>query len=599
MSAFSLSTTIARNGSWLAGIEAGCERLVSAEVTDDEERGSSKRLVGLLLAAPFVIAPAIAPALAAVVSGPLLLAATCAVFAFVWITAAIAASGVRRGVEPVLLCAGVVATATAVAGGGGFASPAALLAVALVFEPWWVEKSRSRLIVGSVAAAVALSVSVVAVPAMGSSWLTGSIWVWLAPAFYSLVTLPRIIANRPRAGETQVVAESLDQQFDAAVLKLSRNGEVIDATAAAGQLFALPGGLLTGRSLFERVHVADRVALMNALANFEAGETGPSLELNVRVRDIQTTDAEERFVLVTLEPLRLQAGGELTLLVREVTELAGLRSELAAAREAAESIEVAKSRFLAAVSHELRTPLNAIIGFSDMMLNDLAGSLADRQREYIGMISQSGHHLLSVVNAILDVSKIESGAYGIRPEPFVVIDAVDLCGSMMAQQAEENGLDLNVTVRPGVSELVADRRAVQQIIINLLTNAIKFTPEGGSVSLEVYRLGSTVSFVVTDTGIGIEKDDLSKLGQPFTQLSNDVSRQFEGAGLGLSLVKGLVALHGGGLEISSEIGEGTEVKVTLPVDGPEQQQEEPQLAAQLPRVQPTLRMEDEKVRKTA
>ncbi|GAB5506636.1 MAG: ATP-binding protein [Rhizobiaceae bacterium] len=597
MSAFSLSTTIARNGSWLAGIEAGCERLVSAAVTDDKERGSSKRLVGLLLAAPFVIAPAIAPALAAVMSGPLLLAATCAVFAFVWIAAAIAAGRARRVVEPVLLCAGVVATATAVAGGGGFASPAALLAAALVFEPWWVEKSRGRAIVGGVAAVGALAVSAVAAPILVSTWLTGSIWVWLAPALYSLVTLPRIMAYRTHAGETPVVADNLDQQFDAAVLKLSRNGEVIDATAAAGALFAMPGGLLAGRSLFERVHVADRVALMNALANFEAGESGPSLELHVRVRDKQATD--ERFVPVTLEPLRLQASGELTLLVREVTELAGLRSELAAAREAAESIEVAKSRFLAAVSHELRTPLNAIIGFSDMMLNDLAGSLADRQREYIGMISQSGHHLLSVVNAILDVSKIESGAYGIRPEPFLVTDAVDLCGSMMAQQAEENGLDLNVTVRPGVSELVADRRAVQQIIINLLTNAIKFTPEGGSVSLEVYRLGSTISFVVTDTGIGIEKDDLSKLGQPFTQLSNDVSRQFEGAGLGLSLVKGLVALHGGALEISSEIGEGTEVKVTLPVDGPEQQQEEPQLAAQLPRVQPTLRMEDEKVRKTA
>jgi cell cycle sensor histidine kinase DivJ len=262
---------------------------------------------------------------------------------------------------------------------------------------------------------------------------------------------------------------------------------------------------------------------------------------------------------------------------------------------------VAKNRVLAAVSHELRTPLNAIIGFSDMMLHDMVGDLTEQQQEYVGLISNSGHHLLSVVNAILDVSRIESGAYSIRPEPFAVTEAVELCRSMMAHQAETQGVELIVSVRPDVRELAADRRAVQQIMINLLSNAIKFTPSGGSVSLDVYRLGGKMSFVVSDTGIGIAEEDLGRLGQPFTQLSNDTTRQFEGAGLGLSLVKGLVRLHEGELAVESAPGEGTVVTVTLPVDGPKSLEEEarPMAPASATVHAMDLKVKDETVRKTA
>ena len=598
-----MSISVARYGSWPAGIDAGCERLVSSRIRDGEERGRLRRLVGILLAAPFVIAPALLPALASLVSGPVLMAATCAVFALCWIgAAAVAATGKRQAAEFVFLIAATTAIAAAIAGGGGIASPAVLLTAALAFEPWWVTRSKGRAVIGAVAAVAALALSGIALPLFPPSWLAMSAWVWLAPGFYIALTLPRIAAAEHRGQAAGGPASGLDDEFDAAVISVSRNGEIVDATLAAGKMFGRPSELLAGRSLFEHVHVGDRVALVNALAGFEASSGTTSVELRVRVRDGELSADVERFVHVAFEPLKHeQSDGVITLLVREMTDVVRLKDELFAAQEVADSIEIAKSRFLAAVSHELRTPLNAIIGFSDMMLNDLAGELADKQREYVGMISQSGNHLLSVVNAILDVSRIESGSYGIRPEPFVVADAVELCGSMMAQQAAARGLELNVTVRPGVRELVGDRRAVQQIIINLLTNAIKFTPEGGAVSLDVYRLGNAITFVVTDNGIGIASDDLCKLGRPFTQLSNDVSRQFEGAGLGLSLVKGLVTLHEGKLEISSTLGEGTEVKVALPIEGPKQDRQEPDAAvsAGTATALPTMRIEDEKIRKTA
>ena len=598
-----MSITETRNGSWPAGIDAGFERLITGQVRGDAERARLKRLVGVLLASPFVVAPAVLPAFASFVSGPILMAAACAVFALTWIGAAIvAATGNRTFAEPIALFCGVVAVSVAIAGSGGMATPAALLAAALVFEPWWISSSRMRAAGGTVAACAAFALSAAVSPHLIQSWLSMSVWGWLAPCLYIALTIPRltIADRRDRVEDGKMLG--LDAKFDAPVISLSCSGEIIDATNAAGKLFGLTGGLLVGRSLFERVHVADRIALVNALADIKAGRCDVATELKIRVRDDRLPDAGECFVPVALDLLHVsRADRQITLQVRDTAEVMRLRDELREARDAADSIEITKSRFLAAVSHELRTPLNAIIGFSDMMLNDLAGSLADRQREYVGMISQSGHHLLSVVNAILDVSRIEAGTYGIRPEPFVVNEAVELCGSMMTHQATAQDLELSVTVRPGVREMTADRRAVQQIIINLLTNAIKFTPAGGAVSLDVFRQDGAVHFVVADNGIGIASDDLSKLGQPFTQLSNDVSRQFEGAGLGLSLVKGLVALHDGKLEISSALGKGTEVRVELPLEGPQQNCQNADVAEPAGAVVevPRLRFEDEKIRKTA
>ena len=173
-----------------------------------------------------------------------------------------------------------------------------------------------------------------------------------------------------------------------------------------------------------------------------------------------------------------------------------------------------------------------------------------------------------MVTSILDVSKIDCGSYPIEPEPFRFADAVDTCRSMMQLQADAKSLTLVADIPPSTGQIVADRRAVQQMLINLISNAVKFTPTGGTVSIGANRLGSRLHFWVSDTGIGISEDDLGRLGKPFTQVRNDYSREHQGAGLGLSLVKGLVRLHEGAMMVESAPGEGTLVTISLPVAGP-------------------------------
>jgi cell cycle sensor histidine kinase DivJ len=227
-----------------------------------------------------------------------------------------------------------------------------------------------------------------------------------------------------------------------------------------------------------------------------------------------------------------------------------------------------KSRFLAAVSHELRTPLNAILGFSDILAGEYFGKLEnDRQREYVQLIRQSGAHLLSVVNTMLDMSKIEAGRYELMLEPFVVGETVTECERMLSLQAASRGVKLTSRLSRNLGEAVADPRALRQVIINLVGNAIKFTEAGGAVIIDASRLGRDLVISVSDTGIGMTADKLAVIGRPFTQVHNDLNRNYEGSGLGLSLVKGLIALHGGTFAVSSRPGEGTVVTVTLPLDG--------------------------------
>jgi cell cycle sensor histidine kinase DivJ len=204
-----------------------------------------------------------------------------------------------------------------------------------------------------------------------------------------------------------------------------------------------------------------------------------------------------------------------------------------------------------------------------MLLHEMFGAFRDpRQKEYVGLVRDAGQHLLEVVTSILDVSRIESGAYATEPEPFRFAEAVEMCRSMMRLQADKKGIALEARIAADAGEINADRRAVQQILINLASNAIKFTPEGGSVTIGAKRIGSRLHFWVSDTGIGIAEDDLSSLGKPFMQIQNDYTRRFEGTGLGLALVKGLVALHDGTMSIESAPGQGTTVTIGLPVDGP-------------------------------
>jgi len=235
----------------------------------------------------------------------------------------------------------------------------------------------------------------------------------------------------------------------------------------------------------------------------------------------------------------------------------------------AEEANQSKSEFLANMSHELRTPLNAINGFSDIMKKELFGPLGDpRYAEYVNDILFSGQHLLSLINDILDMSKIEAGKMTLNTEAMQMNDMVAQVIRIVRGRADENRLRL-VYEDITLPEIEADPRAVKQILLNLTTNAIKFTPEGGVVTLAVEPKSAGLIIRVSDTGIGISKEDIERLAQPFEQIDSDHSRQHEGTGLGLALSKSLVELHGGNFTIESVVGQGTTVIFTLPNRPPE------------------------------
>jgi len=230
----------------------------------------------------------------------------------------------------------------------------------------------------------------------------------------------------------------------------------------------------------------------------------------------------------------------------------------------AEEANQSKSEFLANMSHELRTPLNAINGFSDIMKKEMFGPLGDpRYREYVNDILFSGQHLLSLINDILDMSKIEAGKMTLNTEPMIMSDMISQVLRIVRGRADENRLKL-IYESAQTPEIEADPRAVKQILLNLTTNAIKFTPEGGMVRISVEPKSAGLIIHVSDTGIGISKEDIARLAQPFEQIDSQHSRQHEGTGLGLALSKSLVELHGGNFQIDSVVGEGTTVTFTLP-----------------------------------
>jgi two-component system, cell cycle sensor histidine kinase DivJ len=353
------------------------------------------------------------------------------------------------------------------------------------------------------------------------------------------------------------LAESVMDATGIVRAKVRMTGEIFGVEGNCGERFKVSSKLLEGFGLFGRIPVGDRLAYLSALDAVRAGAA--HCEAQIRLPD---ADMEGGFIHVRASFCRVSEDN-LGLCLQRIDAPAA-----PAAQPVTES-KVKADRYLAGVSHELRTPLNAILGFSDILQQEMFGALAnERQREYVGLIHQSGAHLLQVVNMILDVSKLDAGAYEILSEPFEVEDAVAISAAMVRGQAAAKGVALTCGVDKSAAECVGDRRAVQQILINLLSNAVKFTPKGGSVKLSAAADKGCLVLTVEDTGIGMGEADLAKIGQPFFQAQNDYSRAFEGTGLGLSLVRGLVGLHGGGLAVESELGAGTSVTVRLPLNGP-------------------------------
>ncbi len=351
------------------------------------------------------------------------------------------------------------------------------------------------------------------------------------------------------------------------------DGAVLFISPAAESLLGLRTERLQGHGLFERVHVADRPAYLTALGDAAALGESRSVEFRVGRENLDTEGrptAEFVWIEMRCRPLE-QAGGEerreVVAVLRDVSERKAQEQLLSDAHAETERANAAKSRFLATMSHELRTPLNAIIGFSEMLTKEEALALdAERRKEYAGLINGSGHHLLGVVNGVLDMSKIETGNFEITPEPFAPGHVVAACCGVLALRASEAGVHLQKVMADDLPEMVADKRALNQILLNLLSNAIRFTDRDGTVTISVRTEAAHMTFAIEDNGVGISDADLARVGEPYFQAGSTYDRRHGGTGLGLSIVKGLVQLHGGEIAIRSRIGEGTRVTVRLPLD---------------------------------
>ena len=274
----------------------------------------------------------------------------------------------------------------------------------------------------------------------------------------------------------------------------------------------------------------------------------------LKMHEEKLVDSEKR-LMATVSDLRVsqQRSAELT-------------EKYATEKTRAEEANQAKSKFLANMSHELRTPLNAIIGFSEIMESNMFGPLgAEKYHEYCSDIRSSGQYLLEVINDILDMSKIEAGRIRLDFEDLPLDALLSEAMRVVSARAEEKQLAVTSRISPAL-QLRADRRALKQIMLNLLSNAVKFTPAGGRGTVRGRASGECIVLAIADTGIGIAKDALTKLGRPFEQVESQLTKSHQGSGLGLAISKSLVQLHGGSMRIRSTLGKGTLVVVRLPLE---------------------------------
>ncbi|HXW20113.1 MAG TPA: PAS domain-containing sensor histidine kinase [Roseiarcus sp.] len=357
------------------------------------------------------------------------------------------------------------------------------------------------------------------------------------------------------------------------VLRHDQTGAVLSASSSAESVVGAPAQELVGRGFFERIHLADRSLFLQTIADsLRCDETiATTFRLRIGPRDSENpafawVEMRARRFAGAAGPCDLD-GAAIVSVVRDITRAKTYEDNLRAARAEAEYANSWKDRLLANVSHELRTPLNAIIGFSEILSSPaMAPRDVQRQIEYAGIIHASAEHLLSVVNLVLDASKIEAGQFELAPESFDVDTLIDACCDMLRLKADKGRVELVRSPVAGATELIADKRAFRQIVLNLLSNAVKFTPPGGRVTVGAEAENGTLALFVEDTGIGVAQGHFERLGDPFFQVRASHDRPFEGTGLGLSVVRGLVGLHGGAISVESAAGHGMRVRVRLPRD---------------------------------
>lgn len=369
-----------------------------------------------------------------------------------------------------------------------------------------------------------------------------------------VVSSVRDITDRKKA--EQKFRSLLEAAPDAMVI-VGRDGRIALVNSQMERLFGYPRDMLLGQPVDMLVPERYRAAHARHRTGFFGQPRTRAMGAGLQLYGVHRF-GHEFPVEISLSPLETGEGMFVTGAIRDATERRRFEQTLQEASRL-------KSEFLTNMSHELRTPLNGIIGFSEFLIDGKAGELNDRQREFLGDVLASGRHLLRLINDVLDLSKIEAGRMDLQPELFAVAPAVEEVCSIAATALRGKAIRLNCEVAADMAEARLDRRRFTQILFNLVSNALKFTDEGGEVRVLVDRAGPSLRLRVVDTGIGIREDDLAKLFVEFQQLDSGATRRHQGTGLGLALTRRLAELHGGSVHAASTPGKGSTFTVLLPL----------------------------------
>jgi cell cycle sensor histidine kinase DivJ len=454
---------------------------------------------------------------------------------------------------------------------GGMASPL-LVWFALVPAEAALAGGRSAVVRAGLAAGAVL---LLLAGAQALGLLPGSrlgLPLWQITACSMLAALVQAVLIAAAAQDRQRAADATAAQGAAMYRFLADNAmDLITRHSADGRIrFASPATLallgrqpetIVGLVPSALVHPDDLPVLQAAL--MESSYAGRPAEAQVRLRH---RDGHYVWAEMRCRPAQAMPGmpADIVAVTRDISERKTQEAALVAARDAALDASRAKSRFLANMSHELRTPLNAIIGFSEVMTREMFGPVGARYQEYSRLIHESGGHLLELINSVLDMSKIEAGKFEISEELFDLEETAEAAVRFLRLPAERAGVTLKLAIQPGARLAFADRRAIKQILVNLLSNGVKYTQTGGEVRVTAQAAETQIEIVVSDTGTGISQADVMRLGQPFEQVESAETRAKEGTGLGLALVKSMAAMHGGEAVLESALGVGTRVTVRLP-----------------------------------
>lgn len=373
--------------------------------------------------------------------------------------------------------------------------------------------------------------------------------------------LKRITIYTTTIEEARKYAEDVVNTVQYPLVLLDSELKITSANLSFYKTFKVESNKTVGKTLFE---IGDQQWDIPELRNLLEDVKKKELFLN-------NFEVEQNFPKIGHKIMLLNAtqvyseGKKIFLLsIEDITQRKEFEQKL---KKHATEIEIAnksKSYFLANMSHELRTPLNAIIGFSELLKDEMVGSITHKQKSFINDIFSSGKHLLSLLNDILDLSKIEAGKMTLDLEKTDIPLLFESSLSIVKERALRHNIKLNLDIKKDVRQIYVDTRKLKQVIYNLLSNAVKFTPDGGIVFIKVKKVSDLLEFSVEDTGVGISKENIENLFQPFEQLDSSINKKYEGTGLGLSLVKRLVILHGGSVEAKSELGKGSCFTVRIP-----------------------------------